>query len=55
MCLKYYEQKDSTGEPLKYGDITIKIKSSKEKMPDLIVRKFEISKEGSEPKIITHI
>jgi protein tyrosine phosphatase len=60
MCIKYFEPKElgggeATHQEFKFGDITLSIKSKKEKYAGLIVRKLFVSRNGSEPKIVTHI
>ena len=60
MCIKYFEPKElGEGQALhqefKFGDITLSIKSKKEKYPGLIVRKLFVHRNGGEPKVVTHI
>jgi protein tyrosine phosphatase len=55
MCIKYFEPKESDQPSVEFGDITLTLKSKQEPFEGLVVRKLEISRNGCEPKVVTHI
>lgn len=59
MCIKYFEAKetlpDQPDQQFIFGDITLSIKSKKEKYPDLIVRKINVSYKNGASKVVTHL
>ena len=57
MCYKYYDSKDEVETKFEFGDISLEMKSKKEKFEGLFKRKLLVINESGfqhEPKEVTH-